>query len=317
MHEEVHAWLQVPEPPGFDHRVRAQRRNGVGLDVALDLLSGDRVALETVELHRLCTGDHRRRDGARIEPQHVDVGEVEEDPRVGQEEELTPHVVGVVYDERVLLYECLSAPGPGETELARRKVSLLLRKHRLELERADLAGAAQPEVACGNPLGEKARLRQPERHVADFETLENLVVEPLVIEVDVVGGGELAVLVVVDVDDHPVGDRAAHLDAELQIGLQLWEDSRVAPELDASVTRPEPRPVASELASPSDTDVEVGELGCESGNLLPRLLFGVRGGSRGGLGKERDIDVLSRTPSGGWRVGSCDPWKRNSSRTEW
>ena len=209
----------------------------------------------------------------------------------------------------------LSAAGSGETKLARRNVTLLLCEDGLELERADLTGAAQAEVAGGNPLGEEARFRQPERYVADFDTLKDLVIEPLIEEVDVVCSGEFAVLVVIDADDHTVGNRAAHLDAELEVGLQLWEYARVAPELDAGVARPEPRPVASELAPPADPDVEIGELRYEPWNLLSCLLSRVRGGRRG-LGEKRDIDVFCGFSRVGCRAGSRNPRESRSPLTE-
>ena len=260
VHEVVHARLQVAEPPGLGHRVVPEGRRGIRLDVALDLLAGDGVAFEAVELNRLRARDGGGGHGAGVRAQDVDVRVVEEVARVGKEEELAAHVVGVVDHDGVFLDEGAVRARPRQAELPRRQVALLLREHGLEIDRAQLAGGAQTEVAGGDALREEARLGEPEGHVSDLDPLDNLVRQPLIEDVDVVGGRELARLVVVDVHHDPVRDGAAHLDAELKLGHEAGQEAGLASQLDAGVAGPKAGPVASELSPAPNAHVQIGEL---------------------------------------------------------
>src|ERR1035437_9487499 len=84
-----------------------------------------------------------------------------------------------------------------------------------------LGDRLDPVVAVGNSRRDVPGGRHIERDVPDVDALEPVALLPLVVERDVVRRVELARGVVVHVDVHPVGKRAAGLHAELKIEDRL------------------------------------------------------------------------------------------------
>jgi hypothetical protein len=157
--------------------------------------------------------------------------EISDLPGIQQEEELACYEIGVVQDQRILLDKGLAAPDPCELELPGRDIAVLLCPHRLEIQGTGLSQSPEPEIPSRNPLGEKARFREPESHVTHLHPLEELSSPSLVIHVHVVGGGELPGLVVVDIHMNPVRNDSPGLEAELDVGAELGEEPRVAADL--------------------------------------------------------------------------------------
>src|SRR6185436_13393093 len=100
-------------------------------------------------------------------------------------------------------------------------VSLLLGENRLHTHRADFRDRLDSVVAAGNAGGDVARRRRLERDVADFQFLEELVALPLIVDRNVVGGVELALGVVIEIDVHAIGDYSAGFCCELKINQRL------------------------------------------------------------------------------------------------
>ena len=111
-------------------------RASLSLDVSLDLLPGDGIVLEAIELNRLGPRDQRWWGGSWVQGEDVQVGEARDFLRVYQEEELPLNEVGIVQDERIFLDKGLAIPHPGELELPGREIPILLSPDGLHLQRA-------------------------------------------------------------------------------------------------------------------------------------------------------------------------------------
>ncbi len=136
-------------------------------------------------------------------------------------------------------------------------------------KRPELAPGLEAEVAGGDPLAEEAGRRKLERDVAHLEPLDDLVLPSLVEDVDVVGGGELPGLVVVDVEAEPLGHGAGHAHAELELGADLGKEVGAAAELHRGIARPEAAPLPAHLGATHEADRQVRMLPQDLGEDVP------------------------------------------------
>ena len=127
----------------------------------------------------------------------------------------------------------------------------------MKVERPHLAASPDAKVARGDPLRQVAALRKREADVADFDPLQNLVVQPLVVDVDIVRRIELTTVVVVDAYVDSVGDRAAHPGAELNVRFDGGDKTGRAV-LGHRVAWAKPIPAATHLDPTLDRDPQVG-----------------------------------------------------------
>ena len=65
-----------------------------------------------------------------------------------------------------------------------------------------------PKLVAGTADGDESGRRRPERHRADLDAADDLVLQPLVVHLDVIVAGEVALGVEVDVDVHPLPEQA-------------------------------------------------------------------------------------------------------------
>ena len=261
MHHVVASRAQVPEPRGLGHGVRPLPRDGIGLDVPLDLLEREGTGRGAVQLDGFDPG--RDGGGCRVgrEGQRVDMREVEEVIRVEEEEELSVDVVRVVEDECVG-----SREGPARTlqaEAPRGHFAGFLGPYRPNLDRPRLECGLETEAALRDPAAQIARWGQVEADVADLQALEDLAGQPLVADVDPVGALEFAGLRVVDIHDDPVRDGAVGHGGKVDIGCDAGDARDLAGLLHGLVTGPEPRPVRAEVARPGQFEPQVGEFVAE------------------------------------------------------
>jgi hypothetical protein len=224
VHEVIDPFLEISEPPGLPDLTARPVGDGVRLDEALDLLPEYRVILEAIELDRLLSRSDRRRRRRCIELLGIDVRVPVDLCRIDEEEELPPHVVGVVQDQRVLLNEGALVSESGELKDPGVQITALLSPDGLEVHRTHLPLGLKAEVTCGDALREEARAREIEGHVADLESPQHIVFAAFIEEVDPVGGVELPRLVEVHIDLHPIENRSVHDDPELYLGAELWNE---------------------------------------------------------------------------------------------
>src|SRR5688572_671315 len=142
-------------------RVPARARYTVGQEVAeqlcLLLHVVERGTFITIDLNgAFLRGPQRGGHIARTQPQRIDVRCSAKAVRIDQEEELTLGIVGIIQHQRRLLLELLARTDTTQLELPRRYIAALLRKNRLELERAQLPGRLEAEVTGWNALREVA-----------------------------------------------------------------------------------------------------------------------------------------------------------------
>ena len=296
VHDVVLARLEVPEPCRLGHSVLALPRRGVGLDVALDLLAREEAGLGTVELDRVRAGSDGGGRVRRDQREHVHVRVPEERFRVEEEEELALHVVRVVEDEGVRAGE--AAARALQPEAPGGDLAGLLRPHPLHVHRPRFYRRLEAEVAGGNALAQEAGRRQGEAHVAHLEALEELAGLPPVADVDAIGSGELAGLVVVHIHDHPVGHGAVGDGGELHVGADSGKEREFAGDLDRLVAGAVLGPVAPELARAPEREPQVHVLvayagDCWSARRPARAGPPCRAGASVGRGRPRQ-------PGGPW-----------------
>ncbi len=77
----------------------------------------------------------------------------------------------------------------------------------------------------------------------------------------------------------PIGNDPIHLNAELDIRIQLWEDARVARRLDPGLARLKTGPIPPEFPTAPKTHRDLTELGLEQGGSF--LLAGISRGKKG------------------------------------
>ncbi len=131
-------------------------------------------------------------------------------------------------------------------------------------------------------------MRQGEADVADLEPLQDLVLETLIEDVDVVGGVELAPVVIVHAHVQALRQRASHPRPHLDVRLERRDQAGAAVRLDRHVARTEAVPATAQLDPPLDLESEVRIL---TQHVRDRLLVpGSRlGGWRGSLLTERRL----------------------------
>ena len=100
-------------------------------------------------------------------------------------------------------------------------VAFLLGDDRTEAHRSELGDGLNAVIAARNRGGDEAGRRRLERDVSDLELLEELVPLSLVGDRDRVGGVELTLRVVVDVDVNPLGYDAGGPQTVLKVDSRL------------------------------------------------------------------------------------------------
>ena len=133
--------------------------------------------------------------------------------------------------------------------------SLLGRGQRLELKRTDVEPGVYAEVIGRDRRGDESGLRRHKGDRPNLYTADDLVFESLIVDLNVVVGGEIALGVVVDVDVYPLPDGAAGsnvylivesgwLEAAAAAGVGVLQDGRAA----ALVSKPVGAKFQSDLA---------------------------------------------------------------------
>ncbi len=165
----------------------------------------------------------------------------------------------------------------------------MLRPHRLELERAELALRLESEVPGRDALGQIAGVGgQPEVDIANLEALEDVVLPSLIEDVDAVRGIELARLVEVHVHADAIRDSAIDLHAELQLRAQLGYEIGIAADLELCVAGLKPRPLATDFHPARDVESQVGVFATKPRRrLLPKWSFDHRTQRWRGSGQEQ------------------------------
>ena len=121
------------------------------------------------------------------------------------------------------------------------------------VQRADLEGGVDAEVVGRDRGGDEAGGRRPEGHGAHLHPADDLVLQPLVVELDVVAGGEVALGVVVHVHVQPPADQAAGADREVGV-----ESGRLEAAAAAGVEVQKLGRGAAQVLEPLGADLESG-----------------------------------------------------------
>ena len=106
--------------------------------------------------------------------------------------------------------------------------SLLCGGQSLELERSDLEPRIHSEVVGRYCSGDEPGLRRLERDGADLYPPDDLVFQSLVVNLNVVIGGEVSLGIVVDIDMHPAADGATGAQVHLIIEARGLEAATAA-----------------------------------------------------------------------------------------
>ena len=125
----------------------------------------------------------------------------------------------------------------------------------------DAGERPQAEVPGGNPTREKPRVGELEPDVSDLHLSDQLVLRTQIPDLDAVSGGELAILVVVDVHVEPLEDVARHVQTDLKVGRDPRQPVEGAGRLDRRIAGPEPGPVPAQLAATAEPELEARGVG--------------------------------------------------------
>ena len=193
------------------------------------------------------------------------MGKVQEFPGIGEEEELASNEIRIVQGQGVLLNEGLPSADPGKLKIPGGDVPVLLGPNGLDVQGPEIRDGPESEIPSGNPLGQEPGLRESQGDVPHLHPPDDGPLLPFVEEVHVVDRGELPGLIVVHFHVDPFGHGPGHLEAELDVGFQLGEETRVAAFLEAHLAGLKPGPVPTELSPSPEPDRDVGEFGSEQG----------------------------------------------------
>ena len=177
-------------------------------------------------------------------------------------------------------------------------VPFLLRENRLEPHRAELGNSLNAVIAARDSSGDVARGRRLERYVADLEPLDELTSLSLVIDRDVVGGVELALGVVIEIDVNPVCHNPSGLGCELKVHEWLERAATVRDGIKEK-SRGAKRGLillATELETPVELQSEI--------SVLSKDWYRLR--SNGRLRLRRQVTWIRRSWRGRGKVARCN-----------
>ena len=186
---------------------------GHGADAAGVLVAARRRRDGAAAIHPQRTDGQRVGSQDLIELQDIDGGKPGQRGGIDDEEESPCLVIEIPS----LAIERLARHVAHRVEPILHDVALLLRDDPTELERTDLRDRLHTEIVRGDRRRDEARRRRLERHVARFDPAQDLVLQPLVPDVQVVVGVELPLAVEIHVDMQPLADDAARADRILRI----------------------------------------------------------------------------------------------------
>jgi hypothetical protein len=194
----------------------------------------------------------------------------------------------------------------------RHLASLLGSGKRLKLNRTDLETRVDTEVVSGNGGSYETRLGRLESDSADLNAPDNLVFQPLVVDLNIVVTIEIPLGVVVHVDVHPAAYGAARAEVHLIVEPRCFEAAaaaRIPVEQQGGTAALVPEPVGTELEPDLAIECKVGILRRQPQHAPTATgrLHRVSRSERSGLA------VQCQCPVRGGPLGSCRV-KRYSNR---